>query len=126
MKTLSVIIGFLICLSAYGKEETWTTVKKELPLKEAFEAGTRVVFVINYDNHSLVDYSNLSDSSVKIVFYVSENGVAVPDEKIGPVRFRTKNLDPGEKIQMTYNWEKGQEVTLEIYNGQVEVEVRPE
>lgn len=126
MKALAILIGFLIGLSAYGQEESWNTVKKGLPLKDVFEAGTRVVFEIDYDNYSLVDYSNMSDGSAKIIFHVSKDGEALPDEKIGPVKFRTINLDPGEKIQMTYNWEKGRDVTLEIYEGQVQVEVRPE
>ncbi len=126
MKTLAILTGFLIGFSVYGQEGSWTILKMELPINETFEAGTKVICVIEYDNHTLVDYSNLSDTPARIIFHVSESGVRVPDERIGPVRFRTKDLAPGEKSQMTYNWERGQEITFEITGGKVLMEVKPE
>lgn len=125
MKTLSIALGLFIALAAYGQNESWTLAERSLPINETFEAGTKLVFVIDYEVHSVVGYTNLSDASSKVIFFVAENGTPLPDEKIGPVKYRTSDFDPGEKKEMTYNWEKGQEVSIEIHEGKVQIEINP-
>lgn len=125
MKTLSFALGLFVCLAAFGQDGSWKIEERSLPISESFEAGTKVVFFIDYELHSVVNYTNLSDASSKIIFHVAENGTPLPDEKIGPVKYRTTELDAGEKKEMTFNWENGQEVTIEVHEGKVQIEIHP-
>lgn len=125
MKVAAILIGLCLSLSVFGQAEDWTIVNEDLPLDKTFESGTRVVVVINYDNHTTVDYINKSESAVTVVFLVSKDGTPLPDEKIGPVQYRTKDLDPGETIQMTFSWDKGNEVSFEISGGSLHLKAGP-
>jgi len=125
MKITAILLGLCIALGASGQDKSWTVVNKDLPLDESFEAGSRVVMVIDYENHTTVDYINESASAVTVVFNVSNEGTPLPDDKIGPVQYRTKTLDPGETVQMTFAWEKGHEVSFEISGGALHLRAGP-
>lgn len=125
MKVFALVIALFTSLAVFGQENSWTVEKRELPLEESFDAGSRVEVVINYENYTTVDYINESESTAVIIHHVSVDGIPVSEEKIGPVRFRTKTLEPGEEIQMTHNWEKGHQISFEITGGKTHIKVKP-
>lgn len=125
MKVTAILMGLCLSLSVFAQTGDWTIVNEDLPLNKTFESGTRVVVKIDYDSHTTVDYINESDSAVTVVFHVSHDGKPLPDEKIGPVRYRTKDLDPGETIQMTFSWDKGHEVAFDISGGSLHLKAGP-
>jgi hypothetical protein len=125
MKVLTLTIALFTSFAVFGQENSWTIEKRELPLDESFDAGSRVEVIIDYENYTTVDYVNESEATVVIIHNVSEDGIPVSEEKIGPVRFRTKTLKPGEEIQMTHNWEKGHKISFEITGGKTHIKVKP-
>lgn len=125
MKTIFFGLGLFILFTAFGQDVSWDLAERSLPISETFGAGTKVIFFIDYEVHSVVNYTNLSDAPAKIIFHVAENGAPLPDEKLGPVKYRTTELDVGEKKEMTYNWENGQEVSIEVHKGKVQIEIHP-
>lgn len=126
MRTSVLIIGLMIGLCSYGQGDSWTIVTKNLPLSETFEAGTKITVVVNYDAYSQISYFNDSGTPAKVIHYESVEGVSLPEDKIGPVRFRTKQLSPGEKSQQTFNWKNGQEVSIEVHEGTLHIGIGPE
>jgi len=126
MRFIFLFAVLIIGMVLYGQEDSWTIEKRELPISETFEEGTKVVFVIPYESHTVVNYSNESEAPASTVHHVSENGTLLPDEKIGPVKYRTRQFDPGEKLRMVYNWENGYEITIEVHEGKIHLEIKPE
>lgn len=125
-KNFLIIAGLLLFAVAFGQHEKWTILEKEIPIDETLKAGTKVVFPINFEGHTQIDYSNKAETKTKFIYHVFENGEPLPEGTIAPVRYRTKELAPGAGFQMTYSWKKGQEICIEAHTGVLHILVYPE
>jgi hypothetical protein len=105
---------------------SWTTVRKDIPVNQTFERGTKLQFVVNYDVYTQVKLTNESDSPAKVINYSSVNGVSLPIAEIGPVSYRTHRLFPGETKTLTLSLKNGQEYSIEVHEGKMKIEVAPE
>jgi hypothetical protein len=126
MKTKAMLLGLMLCSVLTGQVDSWNIVNRELPLEETFSSGTKVIVVVDYDGYSTLSYTNESDLPARALHYESVEGIPLSEDKIGPARFRTKELAPGETSQQTFNWANGQEVTIEVQQGQLKIVIQPE
>lgn len=104
----------------------WTIVKRDIPVNEAFSRGTKLQFVVNYDKYTKVKLNNNTESPSKIIFYQSADGNPLSEDLIGPVDYRTHRLFPDEHKTLTWNLKNGQELTIEIHEGEMHIEAAPE
>lgn len=106
--------------------ESWVTKKMSLPINAVFKRGDKLMFDIEAtENHKLIAKNNASGPA-KFIRKELRDGSELPEDEQGPVSYRTKRIFNGEKISNTFQWKAGSQVIIEVYEGELHIEVRPE
>lgn len=103
--------------------ETWTVVKKSLPVNTTLTTGERLMIDIETSGTYKLVVENNSVNPAKFIRSIWRDGEQLPIEQQGPIDFRTKQLKNGEGFSGSFHWEVGQQVVLEGYYGEVSMEV---
>lgn len=106
--------------------ESWKVIPSTLPINAEFVRGDRIIFKVPDGERYRIDMKNEISEQGKIIRTCLRDGVVLPEDKIGPVSFRTTRLNEDETFSVLYIGKPGDEVILDIYHGKLKVEVRAE
>ncbi len=104
----------------------WKEIKQKVPFVETFSRGDKIRFIVETGIYHKLILENASEEPAKVISFQFRNGELVPDNEQGPVSTRTSRLYKGEKTTDTRAWKKGVEIVLEVHEGQMKIEVKPE
>ena len=104
----------------------WETVDASVPVDMEIERGMEISFPITKTVYHEMVINNTGDTPLKFVFHQYENGEEQTDDKQGPNDFRTKRLYMGEKYNMTFNWEEGWTIKVNVHEGKGKLMVNQE
>ena len=106
--------------------ESWNDLDESVPFEKVFRRGDRIHFLVETEIYHKLILENTTENPAKIIRYQYKDGLALPDNKQGPVDFRTNRLFSGEKKTHPLAWKTGTKIILEIHEGELTVEVKPE
>lgn len=106
--------------------EKWTEKEFTGTLEGTFHRGERILFTVVSREYHKLSYSNQGEGPAKVVRRIIRNGKELPDNEQGPVKYRTTRLHPGEKKNLTLDWEVGDIIELAVHEGSMQISVSPE
>ena len=106
--------------------DSWVSRILSLPIDCNANRGEKIVFdILKTQNYKLSAINNVEDPA-KFVRLVMKDGKELPDGKQGSLKHRTRRLFSGEKFHNTYYWKAGEQVTLEVHEGALGIQVEAE
>jgi len=106
--------------------ESWKTIEATLPINADFVRGDRITFKVPDGERYRIALKNEISEPGKIIRTCLRDGVVLPEDKIGPLSFRTTRLYEDEISSVVYIGEAGDEVRLDIYHGKFHIEISQE
>ncbi len=106
--------------------QDWRLTEVSIPFNNSYERGEKVGLVVNKESYTKVMLVNNGDGPSKIVRHTYRNGELLPDNEQGPLKYRTNRLFPGEKKNLTMDWEVGDRIVIEVHEGIMNIEVKYE
>ena len=106
--------------------ETWNTKNVTIPFEEKVKRGTKIQMAIPESVYYKFITTNAGDTPTKFTYHLYENGNKLSWEVVGNDDRRTHRLYMEEKKTQTMDWKKGWELIIEVYEGEVMIEVYPE
>ena len=97
-----------------------------VPFSGSYKRGDRLRFKVETEIYHKLILGNSSSTPAKIVRFQFRDGKALAENEQGPLDFRTNRLFEGESKTHTLAWKLGMEIILEIHEGEMQVEVKPE
>ena len=104
----------------------WKSRKVTAPFEGKGTRGDKITISIEASVNHKLRLSPQGDKPSKIIWHHFRNGAELPTEEQGPESYRTKRLFPGEKKTLTYSWQKGDEIVIEVYEGTMDISAAPE
>lgn len=101
--------------------DSWTNVELSLPVNRVFQRGEKIVVNINDETNYRLTAINNSESPAKFVRSVWKDGAELAEEKQGPLKYRTKRIFDGEKFSNVYHWKAGEQVRIEVHEGELQL-----
>jgi hypothetical protein len=103
--------------------DKWTVVDGSIPYEGRVSRGTKVRLPVESSVYHKVQLSNNGEGMAKVVSHLFRDGAELPDGEQGPLKYRTKRLQPGENSTKTHAWKPGDLVILEVHEGTMLVKV---
>ena len=99
--------------------EKWVIKTVSLPFEGTIKRGTKLKFKIIERKKCNLSYANNTDKPAKFIRHSFRDGKEKPDDEQGPIKYRTFRLYPGDKSSSAYVWEPGNEILIEVYEGEI-------
>ncbi len=77
-------------------------------------------------NHYIVILKNNTDDPSKVIRISMRDGKELADDEQGPLSYRTERIHGGESSSSTYVWTAGDKKIFKIYEGVINIEIKPE
>ncbi len=106
--------------------EKWTEKEFAGTVEGTFHRGERILFTVVSREYHRLSFSNHGESPAKVVRRIIRNGKELPDNEQGPVKYRTTRLHPGEKKNLTLDWEVDDIIEMAVHEGSMQISVVPE
>jgi hypothetical protein len=106
--------------------KTWSTKNVTIPFEGKVKRGTKIKMVIPESVYYKFITTNAGDTPTKFTYHLYENGEKLSWEIVGNDERRTHRLYMEEKKTQTMDWKKDWELIIEVYEGEVMIEVFPE
>ncbi len=103
--------------------DSWETKTVALPYNGVLKRGEKISMVIPATGHYKIKAINNGDTPTKYTYHLYENGEKLPSDKVGNDDRRTHRLYMDEKRTFTYAWEEDWQLIVEVYEGEVLMEV---
>jgi len=103
--------------------EKWLTKDAAIPFEGIVKRGEKISMTIPVTGHFKIKASNNGDKPTKYIYHLYENGEKLSWDKVGNDDRRTHRFFMGEKRTFTYAWEKDWQLIVELYEGEVLMEV---
>lgn len=103
--------------------ETWDFRSVALPFDGILKRGEKISVEIPTTGHYKIKVRNEGVTPTKYMYHLYENGKELPWDKVGNDDSRTHRIYMGEKGTFTYAWEKAWQLIVEVYEGDVLMEV---
>ncbi len=106
--------------------EEWTEEDANIPFKETLERGDKVKITLPVSGNYKFIFTNNGNSPGKLKYHLYKNGKSLSENDQGPEKYRSYRLQPGDQKNLTFAWADDYLVVVEVYEGELDVEVRPE
>jgi hypothetical protein len=106
--------------------DSWTNVELSLPVDRVFQRGEKIIVNINMETNYRLTAINNSDNPAKFIRSQWKDGAELPEDKQGPLKYRTKRIFKSEKFSNVYHWKAGEQVRFEVHEGELEIQVNAE
>ena len=106
--------------------EKWNSKQESMPFEGKVKRGEKITLTIPANDHYKFLVRNDGDSPTKYIYHLYENGEKLPWDKVGNDDRRSHRFFKGEKRTFTYDWEKDWLLIVEVYEGELMLEVYPE
>jgi len=106
--------------------DNWSVERGSLPFSKSLERGEKMWFAVTGDDYYKFIIQNNSDAPGKLIYHIYKDDKPLDNNEQGPEKYRTYRLFPGEKKNLTKDWKEGYEILVEVYEGILELEVKPE
>lgn len=106
--------------------DSWEIKEVSIPFKGSEARGIKLKLKVDNSVYHKMVISNESESPAKIVRHLLRNGQELSDDEQGPLEYRIKRLHSGEKKTYTFDWKAGDEVIIEIYEGEMNIDIHTE
>ena len=106
--------------------DKWSVAREAIPFSKTMKRGEKLWFSITAEDYYKLIIQNSSDAPGKLIYHIYKDEKPIDNNEQGPDKYRTYRLFPGEKKNLTKDWEAGYEILLELYEGELQLEVRPE
>ena len=106
--------------------ESWSTKDVTIPFEGKVIRGTKIKMVIPESVYYKFITTNAGDTPTKFTYHLYENGEKLSWDVVGNDDRRTHRLYMEEKKTQTMDWKKDWELIIEVYEGEVSMEVFPE
>jgi hypothetical protein len=103
--------------------ETWESRSVALPFDGILKRGEKISVEIPTTGHYKIKVINEGDTPTKYIYHLYENGEKLPWDIVGNDDRRTHRLYMDENRTFTYAWEKDWQLIVEVYEGEVMMEV---
>ena len=103
--------------------DSWTNVELSLPVDRVFRRGEKIMINVNKDTNYRLTAINNSDSPAKFIRSQWKDGAELPEDKQGPLKYRTKRIFKGEKFSNVYHWKAGEQVLIEVHEGALQLQL---
>jgi hypothetical protein len=103
--------------------DSWTNVELSLPVDRVFRRGEKIILHIKDETNYRLAARNNSDSPAKFIRSQWKDGTELPEDKQGPLKYRTKRIFKGEKFSNVYHWKEGEQVRIEVHEGELQLEI---
>ena len=103
--------------------DSWTNVELTLPVDRVFQRGEKIIVNINDETNYKLTAINNSDSPAKFIRSQWKDGAELSEDKQGPLKYRTKRIFNGEKFSNVYRWKAGEQVRIEVHEGELQLEL---
>ena len=103
--------------------DSWTSVELSLPVDRVFRRGEKIIVNIKNETNYRLTARNNSDSPAKFIRSQWKDGAELPENKQGPLKYRTKRIFNGEKFSKVYHWKEGEQVHLEVHERELQLKL---
>jgi len=104
----------------------WITRILDIPGGRICKRGEKILIDITASTNYRLTAINNTQSPAKFIRSVWNDGEELPDGKQGPLKYRTRRIFSGEKYSNVFYWKEGEQVHIDIYEGELQLEVEPE
>ncbi len=106
--------------------EKWTTHSVSIPYEGIVKRGNIIKTVIPESVYYKFITTNTGETPTKYTYHLYRNDEKLPEEIAGNDDVRTRRLYMEERKTQTMDWKEGWELVIEVYEGEVKVQVYPE
>jgi hypothetical protein len=106
--------------------ETWFSKSVAMPFSDKLKRGEKISMDIPATGHYKIKVMNEGDTPTKYTYHLYRDGEKLSWEIAGNDERRTHRFYMGEKKTFTYAWEEGWQLIVEVYEGEVLMQVYPE
>jgi hypothetical protein len=103
--------------------DSWTNLELSLPVDRVFRRGEKIIVNINQETNYRLTAINNSDGPAKFIRSQWKDDAELTDDKQGPLKYRTKRIFNGEKFSNVYHWKAGEQVRIEVHEGELQLEL---
>ena len=103
--------------------EKWVSEAVTLPFDGKLKRGEKISMDISATGHYKIKVRNEGDTPTKYIYHLYKNGEKLSWEIVGNDDRRTHRLYMDENRTFTYAWEKDWQLIVELYEGEVLMEV---
>lgn len=104
----------------------WVIKTVSLPFEGTIKRGTKLKFKITESKNCNFSYANNTDKPAKFIRHSFRDGKEKPEDEQGLIKYRTFRLYTGDKSTSAYVWEPGDEILIEVYEGEIHFNIFPE
>jgi len=106
--------------------EHWNDTESSIPLDKEYQRSDRIHFKVPESGNYIISLKNESAGPAKIIRKTFRDGIELPDDEQGPLKYRTRRLYANESFKNTYIWEAGDAKIVEVHEGKLNIEIYAE
>ncbi len=106
--------------------DSWNTIQSDLPLSGEYNRGDLIKISVPESRNYIITLTNLTADPTKVIRKSFREGMELPNNEQGPLKYRTDRLFNSESFKNTYIWKAGDVKIIEVHEGKIRIEVRAE